>query len=91
MSKDTTQRAVTGQVVSAKADKTIVVSVERRVKHGLYGKYMRRSGKIVAHDEDNTCNAGDLVEIEETRPISKRKSWKLVKVLEAAVDIQAAG
>ncbi len=77
-------RTVTGQVVSDKADKTISVLVERRVKHPIYGKYVRRSTKLLAHDAENQCRQGDLVVIEETRPLSARKSWTLVEVLEKA-------
>ena len=70
-------RSTSGTVVSAKMDKTITVLVERRIKHPLYGKYIKRSKKIHAHDEENQCQEGDLVTIEETRPISRTKSWKL--------------
>jgi small subunit ribosomal protein S17 len=73
-----------GKVVSNKMDKTIVVLVERKVKHPLYGKYIRRSTKIHAHDEKNTCNIGDVVVIKEHRPISKTKSWQLVRIVEKA-------
>ncbi|MCE2459210.1 MAG: 30S ribosomal protein S17 [Pseudomonadales bacterium] len=69
-------------VVSNKADKTITVLVERRVKHPVYGKFIRRSTKVAAHDEANTCNEGDVVTIVETRPISKTKSWTLTRVVE---------
>ncbi|MDE0659773.1 MAG: 30S ribosomal protein S17 [Gammaproteobacteria bacterium] len=75
-------RESTGMVVSNKADKTITVLVERRVKHPVYGKFIRRSTKITAHDEANTCNEGDVVTIVETRPISKTKSWTLGRVVE---------
>ena len=77
-------RTVTAKVVSNKMDKTISVSVERKVKHPLYGKYMRKSTKFMVHDEENTCNEGDLVTIAECRPFSKNKSWRLVEVLERA-------
>ena len=70
-------RSASGTVVSNKMDKTITVLVERRIKHPLYGKYIKRSKKIHAHDEENQCQEGDLGTIEETRPISKTKSWKL--------------
>jgi len=70
-------RSTSGKVVSTKMDKTITVLVERRIKHPLYGKYIKRSKKIHAHDEENQCQEGDLVTIEETRPISRTKSWKL--------------
>ena len=71
-----------GIVTSSKMDKSIVVMVERRVKHAKYGKFMNKSSKFVAHDEKNSCSVGDLVSIMETRPISKRKCWRLVKVIE---------
>lgn len=77
-------RNVTGKVVSDKMDKTIVVMVERSYPHPLYGKYVRRSTKLHAHDEENTARAGDLVTIQECRPLSKSKSWKLVEVVEQA-------
>ena len=73
-------RTASGTVVSNKMDKTITVLVERRIKHPLYGKYIKRSKKIHAHDPENQCQEGDLVTIEETRPISKSKSWKLASV-----------
>ena len=81
---DKAVRTVTGRVVSNKMDKTISVSVDRTVKHPIYGKYMRRSTKVLAHDEANSCNEGDVVSISETRPKSKRKSWQLVDILERA-------
>ena len=71
-----------GLVSSNKMDKSIVVAVERRVKHPVYGKFVKMTSKFVAHDEKNTCDIGDLVSIMETRPISKRKCWRLVKILE---------
>jgi len=77
-------RSVPGQVLSNKMDKTITVLVERKVLHPLYKKYIRRSTKLHAHDEDNVCNIGDQVLIEECRPLSKLKSWRLVKVIETA-------
>lgn len=73
---------MTGRVVSDKMDKSITVLIERLVRHPLYGKQLRRSTKIKAHDEDNVCQQGDLVRIKETRPISKTKSWTLVDVVE---------
>ncbi|GAA3571794.1 MULTISPECIES: 30S ribosomal protein S17 [Marinobacter] len=75
-----TARTLSGKVVSNKMDKSIVVMVERRVKHPLYGKYVKRSTKVQAHDETNQCNIGDIVTIQETRPLSKNKSWALVEV-----------
>lgn len=77
-------RTVTGRVTSDKMDKTITVLVERRVKHPIYGKYVKRSTKLHAHDEHNECKEGDVVTIEECRPLSKSKAWRLVKVVEKA-------
>lgn len=76
---------LTGKVVSNKMDKSITVLIERYVKHPLYGKRLRRSSKYHAHDEQNTCQIGDIVKIRETKPISKTKSWMLVEVVEKAV------
>jgi small subunit ribosomal protein S17 len=73
-------RTITGRVVSSKMDKTITVLVERLVKHPKYGKYIKRSSKIFAHDENNICNEGDLVSITPSRPLSKNKTWSLVEV-----------
>jgi small subunit ribosomal protein S17 len=73
-----------GVVVSDKMDKTIAVLVERRLKHPLYGKFVKRSKKFFAHDEENTCKIGDKVRIVETRPLSKNKCWRLVEILERA-------
>jgi len=78
------QRTLTGTVVSDKMDKSATILVERRVKHPLYKKYMSRSTKLHIHDENNDCNEGDTVSIEQCRPMSKTKSWRLVKVLERA-------
>jgi small subunit ribosomal protein S17 len=78
-------RAVSGRVVSNKMDKTITVLVERQVQHPLYKKIIRRRSKLHAHDERNECGEGDLVMIEECRPLSRTKSWRLVKVMEKAV------
>jgi small subunit ribosomal protein S17 len=72
----------TGIVVSNKMDKSITVAVKRRVKHPVYGKFVNRTKKLLAHDEENTCNIGDTVRIMETRPLSKNKSWRLVEVIE---------
>lgn len=80
MSKTNEARTASGTVVSNKMDKTITVLVERRMKHPLYGKYIKRSKKIHAHDEENVCQEGDLVTVEETRPMSKTKTWNLVSV-----------
>ena len=79
--KQKVSRSITGRVVSNKMDKTVTVLIERKVSHPLYRKYVRRSTKISAHDEQNECNQGDLVMIEQCRPLSKNKSWRLVKVL----------
>ena len=79
-----TNRIQQGRVVSDKVDKSIVVAIERTVKHPIYGKFIKRTTKVHAHDEDNTCGLGDKVEIAECRPLSKTKSWTLVKVLEKA-------
>lgn len=80
-------RTLTGTVTSVKMDKTVTVLVERRVKHPLYGKYVVESKKYHAHDEANECGVGDKVEIAETRPLSKTKSWKVTRILEKAVII----
>ena len=77
-----TIRTLTGLVVSDKMEKTITVLIERRVKHPIYGKYLKRSTKLHAHDEQNQCKIGDKVTISETRPLSKTKSWALVEVVE---------
>jgi ribosomal protein uS17 len=73
-----------GLVASNKMDKTISVVIERRLKHPIYGKYVKKSKKLIAHDENNECQIGDLVKIMETRPISRRKRWRLVAILEKA-------
>ena len=73
-----------GIVTSNKMDKSIVVSIARRVKHDLYGKFINKTSKFVAHDEKNECNEGDIVKIMETRPISKSKCWRLVEIIERA-------
>lgn len=78
---------VTGKVISNKMDKSITVLVERQIRHPMYGKQVRRSTKLKAHDEDNICQEGDIVRIKETRPISKTKSWMLVDRVETAVKI----
>ena len=76
-----TPRALTGTVVSAKMDKSISVLIQRTVKHPLYQKYTRRSTKLLAHDERNECSEGDVVVIESSRPISKRKAWRLREIV----------
>ncbi len=77
-------RTLTGRVASAKMDRTITVVVDRLVRHPVYAKYVRRSSKFHAHDENNECRQGDLVSIQPCRPLAKTKSWRLVKVLEKA-------
>lgn len=74
----------TGVVTSNKMQKTITVAVERKVQHPLYGKFIKKTKKYAAHDENNDCNIGDVVRIMETRPLSKRKSWRLVEIIERA-------
>lgn len=78
------KRTLTGKVVSDKMDKTITVKIERQVKHPLYGKFIKRSTKVHAHDESNECKTGDTVTVVECRPLSKSKSWQLVEVVEKA-------
>jgi small subunit ribosomal protein S17 len=73
-----------GVVASNKMDKSIVVVIERKVKHALYGKFVKKTSRFVAHDEENTCNEGDMVKIMETRPLSKSKNWRLVEIIERA-------
>ena len=80
-------RSVVGKVVSAGMDKTISVLVERQVEHPLYRKFVRKSSKIFAHDEENSCSDGDIVSIEECRPLSKKKSWRLQRIIEKATII----
>ncbi|MGY8564083.1 30S ribosomal protein S17 [Stenotrophomonas rhizophila] len=77
-------RTVEGRVVSNKMDKTVTVLVERLVKHKLYGKYLKRSTKLHAHDADNTCNEGDVVRVTEIAPMSKTKNWRVVEVITRA-------
>jgi len=80
------QRTLTGRVVSNKMQKTVAVEIERLVKHPVYGKFIRRTTKLLAHDEANESREGDTVSITPCRPLSRRKAWKLVKVLERAAD-----
>lgn len=75
------ERTIIGQVVSNKMNKTIVVQIERKVKHPMYGKYVKRTSKMYVHDEDNTSKIGDVVRIQQTRPLSKTKRWKLVEIV----------
>ena len=82
--KTRVEHSATGKVISNKMDKTVTVSLERNLKHPLYGKYIRRSSKVHAHDENNECNEGDTVRIVPDRPLSKTKSWKVVEIIERA-------
>ncbi|GAB0148705.1 30S ribosomal protein S17 [Marichromatium gracile] len=82
--ENNSNRIQEGRVISSAMDKTVTVLIERRVKHPLYGKFMRRSTKIHAHDEENICNQGDLVRVEQCRPLSKTKTWRLLEVIEKA-------
>jgi small subunit ribosomal protein S17 len=81
---DKAVRTMTGRVVSNKMDKTITVAIERLVKHSSYGKYVRRTTKLLAHDENNECREGDTVSITPCRPLSRRKSWTVLRVVERA-------
>ena len=82
--KQQNERTVTGRVISDKMNKTITVLVERRVKHPVYGKYVRKSSKLHAHDENNECKIGDTIAIEQCRPMSKTKAWRLHSIVERA-------
>ncbi len=84
MSERNLRKTRVGVVSSNKMEKTISVTVQRRLRHPIYGKYVQKSKKFIAHDEKNECNIGDLVRIMETRPLSKRKRWRLVEILEKA-------
>ena len=77
-------RTLQGRVVSDKMDKSITVLIERRVKHPLYGKFVRKSSKVHAHDENNECQVGDVVVVEQCRPLSKTKNWRFIKLIERA-------
>ena len=86
MSENANQlRTVEGRVVSNKMNKSVTILVERQVKHPLYGKYIRRSTKLHAHDEENACNEGDVVRVSECRPLSKTKNWRVVEIITRAV------
>ena len=82
------KRTITGRVVSDKMDKTVSVAIERLIKHPVYGKYIRRTTKVLAHDAANECKPGDTVQISECRPISKNKSWSVVNVVERSAGKQ---
>lgn len=84
MEERNTRKTFVGMVESNRMDKTIVVRIQRLVKHPTYGKYIKRSTKLTAHDPENTCNIGDRVMVTATRPLSKRKRWRLVEVVERA-------
>ena len=84
--KDKAQRTIEGRVVSNKMDKTVTVLVERQVKHALYGKYIKRSTKLHAHDADNSCKEGDVVRVTEIAPMSKTKNWRVVEVITRAAE-----
>jgi small subunit ribosomal protein S17 len=84
-------RRVVGKVVSNKMNKSVTVAIERLVRHEVYGKFIRRTTKILAHDEDNVCKEGDTVAISECRPLSKRKAWRVVEVLQKSTALEAEG
>ena len=84
--KDKAQRTIEGRVVSNKMDKTVTVLVERQVKHALYGKYIKRSTKLHAHDADNSCKEGDVVRVTEIAPMSKTKNWRVVEIITRAAE-----
>ncbi len=82
-----TKRTVQGLVTSSAGDKSATIMIERRIKHPIYGKFIKRSTKLHIHDEANECNKGDTILVEECRPMSKTKSWKLVKIVEKATEL----
>jgi len=84
MSERARRKSFVGQVISSKMDKTITVAVERRIRHPLYGKYVKKTTKFKAHDAENACGAGDVVRIMETRPLSRHKRWRLIEIVEKA-------
>jgi small subunit ribosomal protein S17 len=84
MTKGKNKRQISGVVTSTSMDKTISVIVERRLRHPMYGKYVKKTKKFMAHDEENSCNVGDKVRIIESRPLSKKKRWALAEILERA-------
>jgi small subunit ribosomal protein S17 len=87
MSEASSARTLSGRVISDKMDKTVTVLVERRVTHPIYGKIIRRSVKLHAHDENNECHTGDTVLIQECRPLSRTKSWRVTQLVEKALDV----
>ena len=84
--EDSKLRTVQGRVTSNKMDKTVTIIIERLVKHALYGKYIRRSTKLHAHDADNACKEGDIVRVTECRPLSKTKNWRVVEIVARAAE-----
>jgi len=84
MTRQNLRKERVGIVVSNKMDKSIVVAEKRKVMHPIYGKFINKTTKFIAHDEENTCNIGDLVKIMETRPLSKKKNWRLIEIIERA-------
>ena len=82
------ERVLTGKVVSNARDKTIAVLIERRVRHPLYKKYIKRNTKVHAHDENNECSLGDIVRVSESKPFSKTKNWALIEIIEKSVSIE---
>lgn len=86
MEQQAVVKTVIGKVISDKMDKTIVVEITSKIKHPLYGKYVKRYSRMNAHDADNKCKVGDIVEIKQSRPISKTKNWVLVQVIESRLD-----
>ncbi len=84
MDKKNLRKERVGTVVSNKMDKSIIVAEKRKVMHPIYGKFINKTTKFIAHDEENTCNIGDLVKIMETRPLSKKKRWRLIEIIERA-------
>jgi small subunit ribosomal protein S17 len=87
VTQDTVKRTLQGVVTSNAGDKSATIMIERRIKHPIYGKFVKRSTKIRLHDENNECNKGDVILIEECRPMSRTKSWKLVKIVEKAAEL----
>jgi small subunit ribosomal protein S17 len=79
-----TRRERVGVVVSSKMDKSITISVKQKIKHPIYGKFVNKTSRFMAHDEENTCNVGDTVKISETRPLSKNKRWRVIEIIERA-------
>lgn len=84
METKSNRKTKVGEVISTKMEKSIVVAIERQVSHPIYRKYFKKTTKLMAHDEKNDCHVGDIVKIEETRPLSKNKNWRLVEIVERA-------